>query len=301
MIANDLSAISYNSGNKNSLRGGRRRVPRCGSQSIVTSITITLTLPLPPFLVLLYPFFLYLFAGKMRSRTVEPTEKMRKPGPPILRFAVPLLLVCVVLEIACAFRVLHREAPFPGEKARLSRLAGIHFAIADFDGDWKPDLALVEATSLHRLQSDYAIHFLFSAGPELSVFVSAPTGGLRVAARDVNGDDLPDLVVSSALDERVVAILLNRGHGQFSEAEPASYVGIPADPNTFYRAGDQSIADKYTVLSMRYSFDGERVGRAANPHAVATDSVGMTDPLISAAAELHACHGRSPPPRQSQA
>ena len=227
---------------------------------------------------------------------------MRKLVAPVCRFAVPLLLVCLVfLEIACAFRDFYPEVPIPRSTARLSRLAGIHFAIADFDGDWKPDLALVEATNLRRQQSDYVIRFQFSAGPELSVVVSAPTGGLRVAARDVNGDDLPDLVLSSVLDERVVAILLNQGHGRFSKAEPASYAGIPADPNTFFRAGDQSIADKYTVLSVRYSFDGERVGRAASPDAVRTDSVRTPDSLISSSAELGACRGRSPPPRRHQA
>jgi hypothetical protein len=227
---------------------------------------------------------------------------MRKLVAPICRFAVPPLLVCLVfLEIACSFRVFHREASVSRSSARLSRLAGIHFAIADFDGDWKPDLALVEATNWHRQQSDYAIHFQFSAGPELSVVVSAPTGGLRVAARDVNGDDLPDLVVSSALDERVVAILLNQGHGRFSKAEPATYAGIPAEPNTFFRVADQSIADKYTVLSMRYSFDGERVGRAASPNAVGTDSVRTPGPLLPSVAELGACRGRSPPARRYQA
>lgn len=224
---------------------------------------------------------------------------MRKLVAPICRFVVPLLLVCLVfLEIGCAFRVFYREVPVPRSAARLSRLAGIHFAIADFDGDWKPDLALVEPTNLHRQQSDYAIRFQFSAGSELSLIVSAPTGGLRVAARDVNGDDLPDLVLSSALDERVVAILLNQGHGRFSKAEPATYAGIPPDPNTFFRGGDHSIADKYTVLSMRYSFDGERVGRAASPNAVRTNSVRTPDSLIPSVAELGACRGRSPPARR---
>lgn len=222
---------------------------------------------------------------------------MRKQGASICTVAVPpLLLSLLFLEMVCAFRVLHHDTIFPREKARLSRLAGTHFAIADFDGDWKPDLASVETTGLHRLQSDYAIHFQFSAGARLSVFVSAPAGGVRVAARDVNGDDLPDLVVSSVLDERIVAILVNQGHGQFSQAEPSAYLRILVKPNAFFRGGDdRAIPDKYTVTSMRYSFDGERVGRAAIPTAVATDSIGMGDLLISRSAHLHACRGRSPP------
>lgn len=212
------------------------------------------------------------------------------------QYALPVLLVCLVLvEIGCAFGVLQHASLFPRDRAQLSRLCGTRFAIADFDGDWKPDLALVETTGLHRLQADYAIHFQFSAGASLSVFLSAPSGGIRLAAQDVNGDDLPDLVVSSALDERVVAILVNQGHGQFSRAEPTSYLRVPPDPDRFFRSGDPSIVDRFTVLSVRYSFDGERVARETNPHAVPADSVRILDTLISSAAELQACHGRSPP------
>ena len=221
---------------------------------------------------------------------------LRKQGS--CRFFVLLLLLSLLLmEAAWALRVFHRDNVSPTESARLSTLSGIHFAIADFDGDWKPDLALVEATHLRRLQSDYAIQFQFSAGKRLSVIVSAPTGGIRVAARDVNGDDLPDLVVSSALDERVVAVLLNQGHGEFSQAEPASYLGIPLDPNTFFHTSDRSIADRYSVLSMRYSFDSERVSRAASSIGVAADVVRIQDLLIPSVSELHARPGRSPPRR----
>ena len=212
------------------------------------------------------------------------------------RLPIPLLLLSLLLlETVCALRVFHHDNVFPTDNARFSTLSGIHFAIADFDGDWEPDLALIEATHLRRLQSDYAIHFQFSAGKRLSVFLSAPSGGIRVAARDVNGDDLPDLVVSSALDERVVAVLLNQGHGEFSPVEPASYLGIPVDPNTFFHTGDRWIADRYTVLSMRYSFDGDRVGRSTSVNAAAADAVRTRDSLVPSVSELHACPGRSPP------
>jgi hypothetical protein len=221
----------------------------------------------------------------------------RTQGSAISRFAIPLLLVSFLLvEIACAFRIFRHDGVFlPRADARLSTLSSIHFAIADFDGDWKPDLALVEATNLQRLQSDYAIHFQFGAGRRLSVFFSAPAGGIRLAARDVNGDDLPDLVVSSALDKRVVAVLLNQGHGEFSQAEPTSYLGIPVDPSTFFHVGERSIADRYTVLSMRYSFDGERVGRATSLNTVAAGAVRIGEQLVPASSELHARPGRSPP------
>jgi hypothetical protein len=100
---------------------------------------------------------------------------------------------------------------------------GFTFSIADLDGDSRPDLAEVQlgegglANSLYRIE----LH-LSHAGPQ-SISLVAPAGGLRINARDVNGDSVPDLVVSTAWTNRPVAIYLNDGHGRFSHASPTSF------------------------------------------------------------------------------
>jgi len=223
-------------------------------------------------------------------------REMRKQSARSAHWCVLAALVCLIgIETGIALRLSHRDASFSTESARLSRLSGIHFAIADFDGDWKPDVAVVEAASLRCAQANYAIRLQLSAGAELSFLISAPSGGVRVAARDVNGDNLPDVVVSSVSDERVVAVLLNQGHGQFSRAEPAAYLTMPADPDFFLRGTDESLCDKFTVVSLRCSFDGERVGSAAGPVALSADSVVLPETSAGSRAELHARMGRSPP------
>src|SRR5207244_6281590 len=49
------------------------------------------------------------------------------------------------------------------------------------------------------------------------------SGGLRIATSDVNGDDMPDLIVSSAWREETLAVLVNDGRGAFSLADPSSF------------------------------------------------------------------------------
>jgi hypothetical protein len=92
------------------------------------------------------------------------------------------------------------------------------FVFADLDGDQKPDLALVEMQGQSSQSTNYSIRLQFSRGMEFAIGVRAPFGGLRVAARDVNGDDNLDLILTSNLDSSFIEVLLNDGHGNFSVA-----------------------------------------------------------------------------------
>ena len=103
--------------------------------------------------------------------------------------------------------------------------AGSPFAISDFDGDLQPDLASVEAGHDNSDETDYWIQLHLSTAGQQFIRVVAPSGGLQIEARDVNGDHAIDLVISSAGRREPVAIFLNDGHGIFSRAEPDAFPG----------------------------------------------------------------------------
>ena len=63
------------------------------------------------------------------------------------------------------------------------------FAIADFDGDRKPDFATVEQKGSASDTTRYSIRLQLTAGATQVFGVSAPAGGLQIVARDVNGDN----------------------------------------------------------------------------------------------------------------
>ena len=65
------------------------------------------------------------------------------------------------------------------------------FAIADFDGDSRPDLATVEIGQIGPSRARYWIGFQLSAGAQQMIDVNAPVGGLDITSRDVNGDQQP--------------------------------------------------------------------------------------------------------------
>ena len=134
---------------------------------------------------------------------------------------------------------------------------GAPFVIADLDGDRQPDLALVETGSPRSANTNYSIRLQFSTGPESAIGVIAPFGGLRVAARDVNGDDKLDLIVTSNLDAHFIEVLLNDGHGNFSKAAQGAYPGLENEPTAVLNGPAGAMADQTTLASWRSSFGAE--------------------------------------------
>ncbi len=61
------------------------------------------------------------------------------------------------------------------------------FAIADFDGDRRPDLATVQVGQGNSWDTYYWIAFQLSGGSRQTLGITAPTGGLQITSRDVNG------------------------------------------------------------------------------------------------------------------
>jgi hypothetical protein len=126
-----------------------------------------------------------------------------------------LILACLVLGgIASADA---QTSPVSSAPTRLT------FAVADFDGDLRPDTADVGMGRSSASLTDYWIRFRLTAAERQTILVVAPSGGLEIAARDVNGDHAIDLIVRTVWLRRPVTILLNDGHGRFSRVDPAGF------------------------------------------------------------------------------
>jgi hypothetical protein len=140
----------------------------------------------------------------------------RRTGRPFCNCgATALLLALLLLGVANLARGSASNSPRtlpPGTAAA--------FAIADFDGDQQPDFATVQTgrSSLH--ESFYWISFELSSGSRQTIGLTAPAGGLKLDSRDVNGDHMADLIVSTIWLGRPVAILLNDGNGNFTVVDP---------------------------------------------------------------------------------
>ena len=135
------------------------------------------------------------------------------------------------------------------------RAAATHFAIADFDGDNRPDLATVETGLIGASHARYWIGFRMSAGARQTIGVNAPVGGLEITSRDVNGDNIIDLVVSTAWLKSPVAVLVNDGHGNFTIHDPAAFSSALINPNRTLDSPRQQNPEEALAISARGSDD----------------------------------------------
>jgi hypothetical protein len=97
------------------------------------------------------------------------------------------------------------------------------FAVADFDGDQRPDFAAVEMGQEDSQNALYWIAFRLSSGRRRCLGIAAPAGGVEIAPVDVNADGYLDVVVTTHWTRRPVAILLNDGRGNFRLTSPAFF------------------------------------------------------------------------------
>ena len=169
---------------------------------------------------------------------------------PILQIAV----VCLVwVALAMTLPTPERDFAYSNDGRLRSHVGGPRFVFADLDGDRKPDLALVEMQA-GRSASNYSIRFKMSAGQESAIGVEAPIGGLKLSARDVNGDDAVDLIVTSNLDVHFIKVLLNDGRGNFSVAPPSDFPRLTAGDDFAFRDPGSPRGDRTTLTPSREGF-----------------------------------------------
>ena len=175
---------------------------------------------------------------------------------PLAKFTC-LFILAVILG-AVAPRACAQNTPAPSTRPDLP------FAVSDFDGDLRPDLVIVEAGRSDRSFTDYWVQLHLSTVGSQSVRVVAPTGGLQIAARDVNGDLAPDLVLTTSWGNQPVAIFLNDGHGKFSRIDPSAFPEAFRSSTTNWTGLAYTPQDLLAVLSHSHTFTSPAVARL--PH-----------------------------------
>ncbi|MGB2592798.1 MAG: VCBS repeat-containing protein [Candidatus Acidiferrum sp.] len=156
-----------------------------------------------------------------------------------------LLVLCFALAVAARTNA----AASPNHLSNASPAFSSYFAIADFDGDRKPDYATVEVQNGSSGSiTQYSIRFRLTAGASQSFGVSAPAGGLQIVARDVNGDDALDLLVTTAWLHKQVAVLLNDGHGNFTLAKPEAFPAAIWNSAAVWASGELALGDSAALV-----------------------------------------------------
>jgi hypothetical protein len=203
------------------------------------------------------------------------------------------LVFCLVLGVAG-----RANAASPATRQSPVSSAGFNssFAIADFDGDRKPDLATVEVQKGNSSStSQYSIRLQLTAGAVQVFGVIAPAGGLQIVARDVNGDDALDVLVSTAWQHQQVAVLLNDGHGKFTLADAGAFPAASRGSRRDWTSGTPAFSDSTVLVRTEYPPGGlDRESEFDGPR-VQFERVRASVPTGSTRLFLFSLLGRAPP------
>ncbi len=209
-----------------------------------------------------------------------------------------LLVLCLALGTVCRANAATTSVQ---KSSNLPTGFKSNFAIADFDGDRKPDLATVEVqTGSSASSTRYSIRLQLTAGAAQVFGVIAPAGGLQIVARDVNGDDALDVLVSTTLQHTRVAVLLNDGHGKFTLANPAAFPAVLWGNEEEWNSGALSLCDSPALVRIEYpaseldrqsKFEGPQVQLGAATPSAATGSLSR---------HFFSALGRAPPASSRQ-
>jgi hypothetical protein len=171
---------------------------------------------------------------------------------------------------------------------------GLQFVVADFDGDHRPDLVGVQAGQGSVARTNYWIQLRLSAAGQQTISLVAPSGGLQIAARDVNGDRIPDLILTTSWLGQPVAIFINDGHGTFTRAEPSAFPEAFRKSPTLWNGEVDLAADAVGVPPP--SRAGVCIAVARSPHAGSnTGTASPALPGIFSSPFLFSQLGRAPP------
>jgi hypothetical protein len=165
--------------------------------------------------------------------------KLRRVRSAIVRCLFALLIAVCVPHFA------HAETSGIGTGVISATPMG-SFAVADLDGDSQPDLATLQS-SRSGLNRDYWLRLHLSASGRSYLHLAVSGFGLEVSARDVNGDHAIDLVFAAPWQSRPVAILLNDGRGNFSQASPSAFPAVLVESQTGWLGSAANFVDAVGV------------------------------------------------------
>jgi len=195
------------------------------------------------------------------SRRMEALHQLNLSWPRAV--SLPFALLCLVGSSAPA------QAASVGPQTLSSPpQVRSQFAIADFDGDRRPDLATVQVGQSSSWDTHYWIAFQLSSGPRQTLGITAPTGGVQITSRDVNGDDFLDVIVTTAWTNQPVAVLLNDGKGNFRASSPSAFRGAFSTSEKSWALTTDELKDASAVLISRYPGNCSEGSRFSSPRNV---------------------------------
>lgn len=230
----------------------------------------------------------------MTKPTKCETQTKRVACSTIRIIALPLVLLLLLVAVTRIRTERARRSSATSAHPQLLDLTDFGVAVADFTGDGNPDLATVVPDRLQPRAAQYVVEVQLSEGGHQFLRVTAPFGGLRIAAKDLTGNGNLDLVVHVGRSPVPAAVLLNDGHGHFSPVEPSAFARVAGDGVPRPQLSAKHFSFGATPIFSESHSVGLRSASDRNP-PVPPSSLALANQQILVASNLFVGVGRAPP------
>jgi hypothetical protein len=105
-------------------------------------------------------------------------------------------------------------------------LHGPTLALADFDGDDKPDGAILLQSDVSRGQGNFELELHFTGRSNTDIKFQSPEPSVTVEALDIDHDGDIDLVIEQSLTRKRLQVWINDGHGNFERGRMEDFPSV---------------------------------------------------------------------------
>jgi len=114
--------------------------------------------------------------------------------------------------------------------AQIPGLSGSTLAVADFDGDNKPDGAILLQSDANLVKGNFAIKLHLTGHSNNEIRFQSLESALTVEAFDIDHDGDIDLIIEESISHKRLQIWINDGHGNFEKGRSEDFPSA-ADSN----------------------------------------------------------------------
>lgn len=161
----------------------------------------------------------------------------------------------------------------------LNPLRGPALAVADFDGDNRPDGAVLLKPASSPGLGDFQVELHFTNNNNATIQFQSPESNVTVAALDIDHDGDIDIVIEQSLTHKALQVYINDGQGNFEKGRIENYRSV-AEPVSHQVTSSELLYSPAVSLPTQRGFESMLLacrvaGRPPSAHPFAASSANV--------------------------
>lgn len=137
-----------------------------------------------------------------------------------------LILAAPIVRAQDGFQGALGEFTRTNSLGQIARLSSPTLTIADFDGDNKPDGAILLRSNADLGKGNFAIELHLTGHHNSEIWFHSPESSLMIEALDIDHDGAIDLIIEESISHKRLQVWINDGHGNFEKGRLEDFPSV---------------------------------------------------------------------------